>query len=314
MHNQSKAYLLTLLTVTFWGTSASAFKIALRFVEPYSLLFFSVFFSTLALFLVILLQGKTGLLFKLNRLQFSWLAVLGLLNPFLYYTILFEAYSLLPGQIAMSINYGWPFALTLLSVPILRQKLNRVQITAVVVSFAGALLIATKGNLADFEGISKTGLILAFSSTVIWASFWLVNAKERSDPVIKLFWGFCFGLFYTTVCSPLLGPIAMPEPKAFLPLVYIGLFEMGITFVLWLTALQLSSSAARIGNLVYIAPFLSLLFLRIVIGETIHPTTFIGLFIIVGSILFQEKCGGTVQETRTQENVPPAAPGQSGDN
>lgn len=289
MKNQTKAYLLTLLAVTFWGTAASAFKIALSYVEPYNLLFYSVLFSALALLIIILLQGKILLLFKLRPRQLSTLALLGLLNPFLYYSILFEAYSLLPGQIAMSINYGWPFALTLLSVPILKQKLNSVQIAAIIISFSGALIIATKGQMASFGDVSKTGVILAFSSTIIWASFWLVNAKDQLDPVIKLFWGFFFGFLYTLIFSPFLGPIHIPEMMAILPLIYIGLFEMGITFVLWLTALQLSSSAARIGNLIYISPFLSLLFLRVIIGETIHPTTFIGLFIIVGSIVFQEK-------------------------
>lgn len=292
MQNQTKAYLLTLLAVTFWGTAASAFKIALSYVEPYTLLFYSVLFSSLVLFLILLLQGKLHLLFNLKTRQFATLALLGLLNPFLYYSILFEAYSLLPGQIAMSINYGWPFALTLLSVPILKQKLNSVQIAAIIISFSGALIIATKGQMASFGDVSKTGVILAFSSTIIWASFWLVNAKDQLDPVIKLFWGFCFGLLYTLLFSPLLGPIHLPEIMAILPLIYIGFFEMGITFVLWLTALQLSSSAARIGNLIYISPFLSLLFLRIIIGETIHSTTFIGLFIIVGSIIFQEKFVG----------------------
>lgn len=292
MQNQTKAYLLTLLAVTFWGTAASAFKIALSYVEPYNLLFYSVLFSTLALLIIILLQGKILLLFNLRPRQFGTLALLGLLNPFLYYSILFEAYSLLPGQIAMSINYGWPFALTLLSVPLLKQKLNGVQIAAIIISFSGALIIATKGQMASFGDVSKTGVILAFSSTIIWASFWLVNAKDQLDPVIKLFWGFFFGFLYTLLFSPFLGPIHIPEMMAILPLIYIGLFEMGITFVLWLTALQLSSSAARIGNLIYISPFLSLLFLRVIIGETIHPTTFIGLFIIVGSIVFQEKFVG----------------------
>jgi drug/metabolite transporter (DMT)-like permease len=292
MQNQTKAYLLTLLAVTFWGTAASAFKIALSYVEPYTLLFYSVLFSSLVLFIILLLQGKLHLLFNLRPRQFTTLALLGFLNPFLFYSILFEAYSLLPGQIAMSINYGWPFALTLLSVPILKQKLNSVQIAAIIISFSGALIIATKGQLASFGDVSKTGVILAFSSTIIWASFWLVNAKDQLDPVIKLFWGFFFGLLYTLLFSPFLGPIHIPEMMAILPLIYIGLFEMGITFVLWLTALQLSSSAARIGNLIYISPFLSLLFLRVIIGETIHPTTFIGLFIIVGSIIFQEKFVG----------------------
>ena len=32
----------------------------------------------------------------------------GFLNPFLYYIILFKAYSLLPAQEALSLNYTWP--------------------------------------------------------------------------------------------------------------------------------------------------------------------------------------------------------------
>ena len=159
MENQTKAYLLTLLAVTFWGTAASAFKMALSYVEPYTLLFYSVLFSALALFIILVLQGKLTLLFRLKPQQFGMLALLGFLNPFLYYSILFKAYSLLPGQIAMSINYGWPFALTLLSVPILKQKLSKVQIAAIIVSFTGALIIATRGQLASFGDVSKTGAI-----------------------------------------------------------------------------------------------------------------------------------------------------------
>lgn len=70
-------------------------------------------------------------------------------------------------------------------------------------------------------------------------------------------------------------------------LAYVSLFEMSITFALWLTALQLTSSAACISNLIYVTPFFSLLILHLVIGEKIYPATFVGLLLIVGSILFQ---------------------------
>ncbi len=53
----------------------------------------------------------------------------------------------------------------------------------------------------------------------------------------------------------------------------------------------MSLSAARVGNLIYIAPFLSLVFLSIIIGEEIHPSTFIGLFLIIGSILLYSRIG-----------------------
>lgn len=291
MKKQTKAYLFTLLAVFFWSTAASAFKIALLFVTPYILLFYSTLVSSIILLVLLVLQGKIALLFTLSRDQLWRAALLGFINPFFYYIVLFKAYSLLPGQIAMALNYGWPLALTVLSVPILKQKLSRVQITAIIISFIGAIIIATRGQIGSLEELNKLGIGLAFGSTIIWAVFWLLNARDGLEPLGKLFLSFCFGLFYSAAFSPLFGGLCLPEIKAVLPLIYIGVFEMGVTFVLWLTALQLSSTAARVGNLIYIAPFLSLVFLRITIGEEIHPSTFIGLFLIIGSILFQEMRG-----------------------
>ncbi len=287
MKDQNKAYLLTLLAVTFWGTAASAFKIALRHVSPYTLLLYSALVSTATLAIILVITGKYSKLKNLTFKAVAMGAVLGFLNPFLYYTVLLQAYSLLPGQIAMSLNYGWPLALTLLSVPILKQKLNGAQLLAIAVSFTGATVIATKGRLVDFGDLDIFGVSLAFSSTIIWALFWLFNARDNLDPVIKLFLSFCFGLVYCLLFSPLAGGITLPPIKAIFPLAYIGLFEMGITFVLWLTALELSSTAAKIGNLIYISPFLSLMFLNIIIGEEIHRSTFFGLFLIIGSIIYQ---------------------------
>lgn len=288
MKKQTQAYLLTILAVTFWGTAASAFKIALQYVSPFLLLFYSALVSTLALFIILVLQGKLAKLSRISKQSWAMAALLGFINPFLYYLVLFKAYSLLPGQIAMSLNYGWPLALTLLSVPILKQSLSRAQLIAIVVSFIGAIVIATRGQFVSLGDVNTFGVALAFGSTIIWAVFWLLSARDGLDPVFKLFLGFCFGLLYTLLFSPLLGGLQLPSAQAIFPLIYIGLFEMGITFVLWLTALQLSSSAAKLGNLIYISPFLSLVFLQIIIGEKIHSTTFIGLFMIVGSIIFQE--------------------------
>ena len=288
MHRQRQAVLLTLLVILFWGTAASAFKIALRQVSPYTLLVCAAAVSTCALLLILLGRGQLGQLRTLPRPVLVRAALLGLLNPFLYYLVLFTAYSLLPGQIAMALNYGWPLVLTLLSVPLLGQSLRRSQLAAVGVSFVGAVLIATRGQLTHFGGLSGTGLLLAAGSTLVWALFWLGNARIGADPVVKLFVGFCTGLIVAVVCSPLFGGLVLPPPAAWPALVYIGLFEMGITFVLWLSALQLATTTARITNLVYLTPFLSLCFLRLVIGEPIHPATAIGLALIVTSLLFQE--------------------------
>lgn len=300
MHRQTTATLLTLLNVLFWGGAASAFKIGLRHLGPFPLLFYSVAISTLALLVILLVQGKFGTLRTIPSTVLCRALLLGLLNPFCYYVVLFAAYARLPGQIAMALNYGWPLVLTLLAVPILGQTLSRSQLAAIGVSFFGAIMIATKGQFVGFGDISGTGLLLAAGSTLLWASFWLLNAKDGLDPVIKLFLGFCSGLFCSLLVSPLFGGLNWPPATAWPALLYIGLFEMGVTFVLWLTALQLSASAARLGNLIYLTPFLSLLMLRLVIGEQIHPATFVGLSLIVGSIIVQE-----VQTRRSKKTAMP---------
>ena len=165
--------------------------------------------------------------------------------------------------------------------------MSRSQLLAVLVSFIGAVIIATRGEFTSFGGVSQVGVLLAAGSTLIWASYWLFNAKDGRDPVVKLLTGFSFGFLFTTLFGLVAGGIVLPAAGAWLPLIYISLFEMSITFALWLTALQLTSSAARIGNLIYVTPFFSLLILHLVIGEKIYPATFVGLLLIVGSILFQ---------------------------
>jgi len=287
MQNQTKASLLTMLVISFWATAATAFKIGLRSVTPYTLLFYSTLFATIVLGFILLIRGKMAAIKDFDRATLAKTALLGFLNPFLYYVVLFKAYAVLPGQIAMSLNYGWPLVLTLLSVPILKQRLRKTQLLAVTVSFAGAVIIATRGELTGFGNLSKTGIMLAAGSTLIWASYWLFNAKDGLDPVAKLFTGFCFGLLFTTIFGLLFQAIHLPPPAAWFPLIYISLFEMSITFTLWLSALQLTHSAAHIGNFIYITPFFSLLILHLMIGEQIHPATFVGLLLIVGSILFQ---------------------------
>ena len=287
MNRASKSYLLTGFVILFWATSATAFKIALSYVNPYNLLFYSSLFSTFIFLIILITQKKIPALKRYSKKDFLHAALLGLLNPFGYYVVLFKAYDLLPGQIAMSLNYGWPIVLSVLSIPILKHTVTLKQLISILISFAGVVIIATKGEFISLEGLSIAGVALALFSTVIWAIYWLFNTKAEHDPVIKLFLGFCFGVVYTAILSPFLGEIALPEFRAILAIAYVSLFEMGITFVLWLTALKLSANTAKISNLIFITPFLSLLVLSIVLNEVLFASTFIGLSLVISGIIFQ---------------------------
>jgi drug/metabolite transporter (DMT)-like permease len=71
--------------------------------------------------------------------------------------------------------------------------------------------------------------------------------------------------------------------------VYIGIFEMGLTFFFWLKALSLAKTTDKVSNLVYFAPFISLLFVHFILSEPVYYTTPAGLVLIIGGILIQTR-------------------------
>ena len=295
------AYLLTLLTLMLWGGSASAFKLALNTLTPSALLWISCVISLAVMTLLLLLQGRLGQLRRIAARDWPRLLLLGAFNPFLYYVLLFEAYDRLPAQVAMSLNYLWPVMLALLSVPILGQRLGWSGLLPILLSFAGAVVIATRGRLDGWQSVDGLGLVVALASTLIWAGYWLYSTRLRHiDPALKLFMAFLIGTPLTLIYSLLQGNLQWPgSDYPWWPVLYVGLFEMGVTFFIWQLALSLADSAARIGNLIYLTPFLSLLILSRVTGETIHPATLWGLLLIVAGILLQQYAGRPASRRNT---------------
>lgn len=287
MHKQHKAYLLALLAILFWSTAGSAFKLTLAHISSAQLLLFAAFFSMVFLFAWKIFEGKLISSFKISRREWLSSAIMGLLNPFAYYIILFEAYDLLLAQEAVALNYVWPVTLVLMSIPILKQKIGLWSILALIISFAGLVIIITKGAITDIELSSPRGIFLALISSVFWASYWLMNMKDKREEAAKLLINFVFGFAYILIYILITRTQIVINDEGLVGSVYVGLFEMGLTYVLWLKALQLSTTTAKVSNLVYISPFLSLMFVSIAVGETIYLYTIFGLALIVGGIVLQ---------------------------
>jgi drug/metabolite transporter (DMT)-like permease len=287
MEKQTRAYLCSFAAVLFWATSASAFKISLGYIDVFSLLFYASITSTVTFFVYILISNRLSLLKGLSRKDYLYSALLGFLNPFLYYTVLFKAYSILPAQEAQPLNFIWPITLVLLSIPLLRQRIRPKDILATFICFAGVFVISTRGDIFGFRFTNITGVCLATGSSVIWALFWIYNVRDKRDEVVRLFLNFVFGSILTFLLMVSMGGVRLHSPPGLLGGVYIGLFEMGITFLLWLKALKLSITTAHVTNLIYLVPFLSLVLIRFTVGETILPSTIVGLILIVGGIILQ---------------------------
>ncbi len=290
MKKSSRAYLYAALSVFLWGTIPTAFKIALAELSIVTMLGITTLVSTIVLFIIVASSGKLNLLGKMTRKDILWSALLGLITPVGYYLILLTAYSRLPGQVAQPINMIWPIVLVFFSIPLLHQKIPARSFIALFISLAGVYIIASQGDLFHPGKSDTVGVLLALVSGVLWALYFVLNVRDSRDESVKLFTNFIFGTIYMGVIMLVQGSFSEAVSlKGAAASVYCGVFEMGITFWLWLRALQLAETTDRVSNLVYFAPFISLILLHFIIDEPIFYTTPLGLLLIIGSVLFQSR-------------------------
>lgn len=286
--NQKKAYIFALVAVFLWGTVASVFKISLQTLSVAQLVFYAVLTSVIALFIIVWVKG----LFKEVAIHFSknfkMILFLGFLNPFLEYIILFKAYDLLPVQEAQTINFTWALMLTYLSIPLLGHKLKIEDLIAGLICYFGVLIIATKGAPFSLEFTNLYGVILALLTTIIWSLYWIYNTKIKVNPIVGLFSNFTIALPLVFIYYLYVEGFSVPDVKGLMGAFYIGLFEMSITFMFWLNAMKLTHSTSKIANLIFIAPFLSLVFIYFFVGEKILLTTIFGLVLIIFGLFVQQ--------------------------
>tara|TARA_B100001109_G_scaffold167044_1_gene136050 strand:+ start:753 stop:1580 length:828 start_codon:yes stop_codon:yes gene_type:complete len=261
------------------------------------MLLIAVFTSWVLLTLLLLYRGR--LRQAASVLRRHWLSSLryALINPVCYYLILFQAYDLLPAQQAQSINYTWAITMSLLAVPLLGHSLSLRDMAALLLAYSGVLVIATRGDILALAFDSVSGVLLALLSTLLWALYWILNTRDSqrhqgSDSTVAMWGGF-------TLATPVLLGIALatdPWPswhlaqvqQGLLAAIYIGVFEMGITFLLWQQAMNLTRRTAAISSLIFLSPFLSLIFISQLLGEAIAPATVVGLLFIIAGLGLQK--------------------------
>ncbi|WP_258083618.1 DMT family transporter [Thermococcus thermotolerans] len=266
--------------VLLWSTVASAFKLSLRYMSPLQLLFYASL-TSLVLFGVLYAREFTPRKENLRS------AYLGLINPLLYYTVLFSAYDRLPAQEAQALNYTWPLMLVLLSIPLLGKRPSARTVLGLFLGFFGAIVVATKGDVAGLNFTDPVGVALGLGSALIWASYWLLNLRDKRPLVEKMFWNFLFGFIYISAAMAATGGLAVPPAEGLAGAIYVGLFEMGVTFLLWYRAVE--GDMAFASSLAYLVPFMSLFFISLVVGESIAPATVVGLAMIVTGIIIGKR-------------------------
>lgn len=294
----NKTYRYAFLAILCWSSVSTAFKLSLDFLSPLGLLLFSSLSASIFLGIVFFAQGhhRRQTQSFMRNLRVSLLS--GFLNPFLYYLVLFEAYNRLQAQEAQVLNYTWAIVLSIMAAIFFKQKFGKLDLLALMVSFMGVVVIATKGRILSMSFTDPVGTGLAVASSLIWASYWLLNMNDKRELVPRLFYNFVAGS--TLIGIHLVGlmmtgyrPLIFIGNKlssswGLVGAVYVGIFEMGLTFILWNKALSLTDKTSKIANLIFLTPFISLMFIAVLLKESISITTLLGLALIISGNMIQQ--------------------------
>ena len=271
---------------------ATAFKWALEFNTPMALITLAATVSWCFFGVRVIVAGSLKSMHEMNSVLILRCLLLGLLNPAFYYWILLTAYDLLPAQDAMAINYTWGLTLPLVASLFSRTLPTKYETGLALLSYLGILVIATNGNLGSLEFDGPAGVALALFSTVIWGLSWVVNSRivdaNNIDAELALFLNFSAALPVLWIVTGLTGQLPSVSVGSLLGGLYVGLFEMGIAFVLWMNAMRLTDNPLRISSLIFLAPPLSLLLIGTVLNETISGSTLVGLVIILMGLAGQQ--------------------------
>ena len=183
----------------------------------------------------------------------------------------------------------WPIILVFLSVPLLRQKIERKSFIALFISFIGVFIISSQGNLFKPGHSDIKGVFLATGSSVFWAFYFILNVKDKRDEGVKLFLNFC-SVHLSYYCNIITGNAILKQDLKVLALsIYRGLRNGNYISSSGLKRFRWHPTTAKVSNLVYLAPFLSLIFVHFILHEPVYYTTPVGLVLIISGILIQNK-------------------------
>jgi len=273
-------------TVFIWSTTATAAKLLLSDIPNLQTLAVGSIFAFLFLLLVNIRTGAAREMRRYSPKDYGIMAGLGFLGLFVYSALYYYGLTQLSAQEACIVNYLWPIMLVLFSCIILKEKLTAVKVLAMLCSFLGIVIISTGGG-SSADGNTALGIAGCIVAAACYGLFSVLNKKAdyNQNIAMMVIW------LTTAVCSAVLGllteewvPVRGIQWAGF---VWLGVVINAVAYLLWAYALRGAENTAKIANLAYLTPFLSLVVSAAVLGERISLRAFLALVFIVGGILIQ---------------------------
>lgn len=260
------AYLSVILAMIFWGFTFVFFKYACESFRPVTIVFLRLFVSIFFLFGFAWIFKRLG---RIKRKDQKWFLLMALFEPFFYFLGEANGLMLVSPTVGAVIISTIPLIVPFGAYYLFREKLTRLNIIGLVISFAGVLMVVlnrSSGTVTDPRGI-----LLLFVAVVAAVGYTLMARKlvEDYNPITITAYQSFYGLlmflplfFFRELPLPDLDSISN---SSILAVLYLGVFGSGICFILLTLAIrELGAAKANIfANIVpVVTAIVSFLMLR----------------------------------------------------
>ena len=277
---------MIILAGCFWGSMGLFVrKLGSYGFSSIQIVSIRVTIAALAFCLLLLIRDRTG--FRLSPRDLPLFLGLGF-GSILFFTVCyFTAITLMSLSTAAILLYTSPIWIMLMSVLFFHERLNRRKILALVIAFAGCVLVTGISG----EGISAAGILLGLGSGIGYGLYSILGtvALRRYSPYTVTAYTFLFaavGSWLIARPADMLTKItAAPNPAALLLLcVLTAIVTAVIPFLAYTLGLR-TVEASKAGILATVEPLVATLFGILAFSEPLTAESGIGILLILAAII-----------------------------
>ncbi len=280
MTNKAKGTICVLTCVALWALIPVVSKMGQVTLDNHQFLFWSSLVSATVLGITSFFSGTIRQIKYYSIKDLSYLFFLGLLGTYIYYLFLYLGYSQATGMEVLVIQYTWPIFIVVLSVFILKERLNLKKSIAIILGFAGVIILLTKGEFQSINLNNGSVIVLVGVGSMCFALFSVLSKNIGKEPVgvtVIYFSAACIASFLSMLYY---SEFAIPSKTELVPILLNGILVNGFSYVFWLVALK-STQASYLAPFTFITPVLSAIYLILFFDEPFVPAYGIGLICVV---------------------------------
>lgn len=277
MKIQTKSYAFGLLFFTFfiWASVYVGGKLIAQDMPPALISCLRCVTAMLPL----LFMSRKHLAHKIDREDWKYFALIGILGYFATFFLIQLGISLTGATIASLINALNPVSVTILAAVLIKERITPTKVLCLILAMASTVII-TQGAGSQNEALGMAAVLV---SVVTWgiASVYMRRLTAKYPAVLVTTYGMAISLIFhipAGLLSAAVGPVSV-TPKTILVILYLGIFGSGVAQYSWTKSLSLLPASTC--SLFYpLQPAFSALLGVLILREAFTPALFLGLLLI----------------------------------